>query len=280
MPTAQIKDLTINYEVSGDESAEPVLLVHGFPDSLKLWRHVAPKLADAGYRVIAIDLPGYGDSSIPKDVKEMRVDNIGNIIAEFLDSLSISKVHLIGHDWGAAVSWFFAGAHPDYIKSFTALSVGHPKSYLSAGPEQILKAWYIVLILNEGLAEDLYTADNWSLFKNFLGHGLPLDQYWLSDMQREGRLTAAFNIYRANLMPGDDTSPMKDAASVKSDVLAIFGEDDLSLSYKQMKDSEQYVEGDFKLKSIPKAHHWLPLHNADEITPWIVEFLNEQSKKA
>ena len=85
-----------------------VLLLHGFPDSAELWRHQIPTLVDAGFRVVAPDLRGFGDSGKPADIEAYRVGKSVSDLTKVLDALEIEQANVVGHDWGAGVAWAFA----------------------------------------------------------------------------------------------------------------------------------------------------------------------------
>ena len=108
--------------VDGPEDAPAVLLLHGFPDSSYGWRNVMPLLAE-DHRVYAPDLRGYGGTSAPDDGYDLPT-LAGDVIA-LLDALELEQVHLVGHDWGAAISWEVGGLHPERFHTVTALSVPH-----------------------------------------------------------------------------------------------------------------------------------------------------------
>src|SRR5882672_6584737 len=103
-----------------------VLLLHGFPDDRRLWRYQVGALVDAGFRVIAPDLRGFGDAPRPPDPSSYGISLVIGDLLGILDALSIRKVQLVAHDWGAAVGWRFAADHPDRISRYVALSVGAP----------------------------------------------------------------------------------------------------------------------------------------------------------
>jgi pimeloyl-ACP methyl ester carboxylesterase len=78
----------------------PVLLLHGFPDSHRLWREQVPVLVDTGHRAITPDLPGYGESEAPLDTDAYRMRNLVAVLTDLLDQLGVERVSLVGHDWG------------------------------------------------------------------------------------------------------------------------------------------------------------------------------------
>ncbi len=90
-----------------------LILCHGFPESWYSWRKQIPALAMAGYRVIALDQRGYGDSSSPPDIKDYSHDHLCKDVIAVMDSLNISMATFIGHDWGGVVVWKLAIGYPE-----------------------------------------------------------------------------------------------------------------------------------------------------------------------
>src|SRR4051794_41690099 len=102
-------DVRLHYVTAGD--GFPVVLLHGWPQSWYEWRHVIPGLTDAGFRVIAPDLRGLGESSRPADGYDKKT--VGNDVWRLVhDVLGLSAFHLVGHDWGGPTAFAVAAAHP------------------------------------------------------------------------------------------------------------------------------------------------------------------------
>ena len=114
----------IEYEVTGE--GRPVILLHGFPDSGRLWRHQVPALADAGFQVIVPDLRGYGRSGKPADVEAYSLLLLAADVGAVLADLDVARAHVVGHDWGAALAWGLASLMPGSVDHLVALSVGSP----------------------------------------------------------------------------------------------------------------------------------------------------------
>ncbi|WP_032368302.1 alpha/beta hydrolase [Rhodococcoides fascians] len=100
-----------------------VLLLHGWPESSYAWRHQIPALASAGFRVVAYDGLGYGRSSKPPRIDDYRITEHVAVAAGLVHALGEEKAHLVGHDWGAIVSWTAAWTRPDVFSSVVGLSV-------------------------------------------------------------------------------------------------------------------------------------------------------------
>src|SRR4051812_4895043 len=103
----------IEVDVRGD--GPPVLLLHGWPDSHALWRHQVEALNAAGYRTIAPDLRGFGASDRPLDVDAYGLLSIAGDVLGVLDHLGVARTHVVGHDWGAALSWALAAFAGDRV---------------------------------------------------------------------------------------------------------------------------------------------------------------------
>jgi pimeloyl-ACP methyl ester carboxylesterase len=94
----RVNDVELNVVVQGE--GPDVLLVHGFPDDHTVWRNQIPALVDAGYRVIAVDTRGCGESEIKPREGDYAIDKLVADLVALLDALGIAKVRLVGHDWG------------------------------------------------------------------------------------------------------------------------------------------------------------------------------------
>ena len=181
----------------GPAAGVPVLLLHGWPDTARLWRNQADVLGEAGYRVLAPDLVGRGGSHRPSDVARYRVmASVGDMI-NLLDNAGIEQAHLVGHDWGASVAWAMALTNPHRVHSLTALSVGHPNAWEAGGAEQLRRSWYMFLFQFEGVAEELLVKDDWAMFRALADDHSELTA-WIADLSRPFALTASLNWYRAN----------------------------------------------------------------------------------
>ncbi|XP_030641958.1 bifunctional epoxide hydrolase 2 [Chanos chanos] len=109
-----------HYVEMGD--GPPVLLCHGFPEIWFSWRYQIPALAKEGFRVLAPDLKGYGDSSAPPEIEEYSQEQICKDLVTFLDKMGIPQVTLVGHDWGGVLVWNMALYHPERVRAVVSLN--------------------------------------------------------------------------------------------------------------------------------------------------------------
>ena len=129
--------IELHVATAGPADGKPVVLCHGFPELWYSWRHQITALADAGYRVMAPDLRGYGASSAPKEVTAYGSDQLTADLGGLLDHYGYEQAHFTGHDWGAMVVWEMGRLHPDRVSSLYNMSV--PYSQAPAPPTRDLR---------------------------------------------------------------------------------------------------------------------------------------------
>ena len=103
----------------------PVVLVHGFPELAYSWRHQLPALARAGYHVIAPDMRGYGGSDKPLPVTDYAIRKLIGDIEGLMEAYSIERAVIIGHDWGAMVTWQMSLLAPECMAGLVCLNIPH-----------------------------------------------------------------------------------------------------------------------------------------------------------
>jgi len=250
---------------------QAVILLHGFPDSADLWRNQIPVLVNAGYRVVAPDLRGFGDSEPAAAVEDYLIFNAVADARAIAAALGIGRAHIVGHDFGAGAAWLSATVDAEFVDKLIAISVGHPSTFTRATLPQLRSSWYTFMFQFAGTAEALLQKDNWALFRAWMDdHPDPDDV--IAMMSRPGALTAALNYYRANTRPevwgADLVLP-----AVEVPTLGIWGEGDPFLTEEQMLDSVVAVGGPWRYERIAAAGHWVPLRRPDELNALLLEFL-------
>nr|XP_015207906.1 PREDICTED: bifunctional epoxide hydrolase 2 [Lepisosteus oculatus] len=144
-----------HYVEKGD--GPPVLLCHGFPESWYSWRYQIPALADAGFRVLALDMKGYGDSTAPPDIEEYSQEELCKNLVTFLDKMGIPQVTLVGHDWGGLFVWNMAQCYPERLRAVASLNTPLFPVTPDANPMEKLKSLpifdYQLYFQDPGVAE-------------------------------------------------------------------------------------------------------------------------------
>ena len=277
--SVDLGDVRLNVASAG--SGRPVVLLHGFPDSWRLWRHQIRLLAVTGYRVIAPDLRGFGrsTSSRPLDVADYRMSVLVSDIAGLLDSSGVDRAAVVGHDWGAVLAWQLAGSRPEQVDRLVVVSVGHPAAGVTSGaadPQQ--RSGYLRWFLPPGVAERMLPRDDWRLFRDWGWHGAepntdPDCDRQIADLSRPGALTAGLNWYRANVgSAAAADQPVRAMVPISCPTMGVWSSGDQFLTEAQMTRSEDFVTGPWRYERL-SCDHWIPVHAADELGHLLLDFL-------
>jgi pimeloyl-ACP methyl ester carboxylesterase len=268
MSRVEVNGVGTEYQVTGQGRA--VVLLHGCPDSGRLWRNQGPALAGAGFRVIVPDLRGYGRSDKPEAVEAYALSQIAGDVTAILADLEIDRAHIVGHDWGAALAWALAFFAPDRVDHLVVLSVGHPATFRRT-LEQCEKSWYMLLFQFPGIAERWLAEDNWANLRRWGRH--PDADQVIADLEANGSLTPGLNWYRANVPPGSWTGPPLQLPPVQAPAMGVWSTGDVALTETQMTDSAQNVAGPWRYERLDGPGHWLQLDAPDQLNALLLDFL-------
>jgi pimeloyl-ACP methyl ester carboxylesterase len=144
----------VRFHVAEGGQGEPVVLLHGWPQNWWCWHRVIPGLLEDGWRVLAVDLRGYGWSERTPDGYEK--ENFARDLIALLDVLGHERVRLIGHDWGAMAGFMACIEHPERFERFIALGI--PSPLRDPDPRAALglwRLWYQAVLATPFLGEAL-----------------------------------------------------------------------------------------------------------------------------
>jgi pimeloyl-ACP methyl ester carboxylesterase len=268
MGRVEVNGVGIEYEVTGQ--GRPVVLLHGFPDSGRLWRHQVPALAGAGFQVIVPDLRGYGRSDKPDAVDAYSLMTIAGDVLAVMADLGVAKAHMVGHDWGASLAWAIASLAPASVDHLAVLSVGHPATFRRTF-QQLEKAWYMLLFQFPGIAERWLSDDDWANFRSWARH--PDADQVIAELAASGGLTPGLNWYRANLAPETWAQPPLKLPLVQAPTMGIWSTEDIALTEIQMTDSAENVAGTWRYERLAGPGHWMQLEAPDQVNALLLDFL-------
>jgi pimeloyl-ACP methyl ester carboxylesterase len=268
MGRVEVDGVGIEYEVAGE--GRPVVLLHGFPDSGRLWRHQVPALAAAGFRVVVPDLRGYGRSDQPGPVDAYSLPLLAGDVLAVLAQLEIGTAHVVGHDWGAALAWGLASLVPGQVDHLVTMSVGNPVTFLRT-LEQRQKSWYMLLFQFPGVAERWLTEDGWFNFRAWGGH--PDADQVVADLEATGSLTPGLKWYRANVPPESWVGPPLQLPPVQAPTMGVWSTGDPALTEVQMTDSAENVAGPWRYERLAGPGHWMQLEAPDRVNALLLDFL-------
>nr|XP_004665897.2 bifunctional epoxide hydrolase 2 [Jaculus jaculus] len=151
-------------------SGPPVLLCHGFPETWFSWRYQIPALAQAGFRVIAMDMKGYGESSSPPEIEEYAMEVLCKEMVTFLDKMGIAQAVFIGHDWAGVLVWNMAFFYPERVRAVASLNTPFVQANPKVSAMEIIKTNpnfdYQVYFQEPGVAEAELEQNLTRSFKN------------------------------------------------------------------------------------------------------------------
>jgi pimeloyl-ACP methyl ester carboxylesterase len=257
--------------VSGPDSGEAVILLHGYPQSAASWRETMEWLADQGYRAIAPNLRGYSPGANPPEAGAYSIDQLVGDVTGIADSQRVKRFHLVGHDWGGALAWAVAGAHPDRLLSVTVISTPHTLAMLEAmrTSSQSLRSLYMGFFRIPRVPEAVLG------FAGLRPAGLSLRLFglphasWQRDrtqLLRAGGLRGPLNWYRGAITRSTRIR------RVSVPAMYIWGRHDPALGRRAAELTAKYVTGPYRFEEID-AGHWIVDRNADDLQRLLGEHL-------
>ena len=265
-------------------SGPAVLLLHGFPAYWADWQGQMPALAAAGFRVIAPDLPGYGQSQQLAKVLDYRLPLLAADLAGLISGLGLSRVHVVGHDWGGPLGYCLASQHPELVDRLVVINAPHPAQIPRAlrHPDQLRRSWYALFFQLPWLPEWLVRR---RLAMSFALRGLAVRKDAFSDadverycaaMRLPGVARAALSYYRAAFR-----APAKGPWRVTQRTLLLWGERDLALSARVLLPELARHVPDVRVVRFADAGHWLHHDLPEVVNRQLIDFLSsEQSLEA
>lgn len=272
-----------------DEAGEGdnvALFLHGFPESKHSWRHQLPLLAKLGWRAVAFDQRGYGDSSRPKGVKAYDIEHLMADAGAVFDALGAKRRLLIAHDWGAAVAWAFAMDRVRDLEGLVIMNVPHPGVFaqnIVANPAQRKKSWYIFFFQIPWLPEWVLTARGAeAVGRAFSDMAVDKSRFSEADLAhyrqnalKPGAATAMVNWYRAGARNGMKKWAPGKAPVIDIPTLMIWGEEDTALGIELTEGYEPYVK-DFTLNRLPGVSHWVQQEAPEAVNERLESWLKEK----
>ncbi|XP_057547364.1 uncharacterized protein LOC130825927 [Amaranthus tricolor] len=309
--TIQVNGIKMHVAEKGEEGAPVVLFIHGFPELWYSWRHQILALSALGYRAVAPDMRGYGDTEAPPDPSSYTYFHIVGDLVGLIDELGAHRIFVVGHDWGAVIAWWLCVFRPDKVKALVNLSVAFMPRNPNASMLEMFRAvygddFYICRFQEAGDMEGeieeaggeaikvlrLFTRvdDPGSVIipKGKAFKELPPYPDWLSkddaayynhNFAKSG-FTGGLNYYRATTLNWELTSPWT-GAQVNVPVKFVVGDLDLTYHFPGVKD---YVHQGGMKKDVPNLQevvvlegvgHFLQQEKSDVVTKHIYDFIQK-----
>ncbi len=258
--------LTFDVREAGPADGPVVVLLHGFPQHNDSWDAVVERLTAQGYRCLAPNQRGYSPGARPPRRRDYRIPELVGDLRALIDASGAQKVHLVGHDWGAAVAWAAAAEMPERLKTVSPISVPHPAAFLKSflNSRQGLASYYMYLFQLPRLPEWTMLRRNGRFMSKSLqqaGQTPAVAERDARAMLEPGALTAAINWYRA--MPLSNPRSINQKVSIPT--LYVWSDRDIALLPKAAYDTGGYVTGEYRFEIMPGVSHWIPDEEPDKL---------------
>lgn len=281
--------VTLNVALAGNPANPAVIMLHGFPESHRTWREVAPRLVDSFFLVMP-DQRGFAGSDRPLDAGDYETDELVDDVFALAEALRLREFALVGHDWGGAIAWSAALRNDPPLSRLAIINAPHPVVFqksLIENPEQRAASQYITAFRAPGF-EKAVEAMGWRNFfdKTFSSHvdisKIPEaeKQQYIAEWSQPGGFTAMLNWYRAAKIivpPPGVTVPLPDFLlrafpKVKVPTLVVWGMQDTALLPLQLDGLDSLVEN-LSVVQLPHAGHFAPWEAGEDVARALKPFL-------
>jgi pimeloyl-ACP methyl ester carboxylesterase len=267
------KGLTFDVRDAGPADGPVVVLLHGFPQHNDSWDAVIARLTAQGYRCLAPNQRGYSPGARPPRRRDYRIPELVGDLGALIDASGAQQVHLVGHDWGAAVAWAAAAEMPERLKTVSPVSVPHPAAFIKSftNSRQGLASWYMYFFQLPRVPEWSMKWRNGAMMSKLLqqaGQTPAAAAHDTQAMREPGALTAAINWYRA--MPLSNPRAINQKVSVPT--LYVWSDGDTALMPKSAHNTARYVDGEYRFEILPGVSHWIPDEQPDKLADLLLEW--------
>ncbi|MCF8464782.1 MAG: alpha/beta fold hydrolase [Flavobacteriales bacterium] len=256
----EVNGLTFKVRVAGNPADEPVILLHGWPETSHMWTQLMEKLSTEGYYCIAPDQRGFSPQARPENVKDYDIRLLAGDIIGLADAFGIKNFQLIGHDWGSAIGWAVVALHPQRVKSWTAMSVPHIKAFSDAlrfDKKQKKMSQYMAFFQWRGIPEwFLLKKDRLNLRKTWKKSSPQELQDYLDVIGNKPALKASLGYYRANYKTLKKGKGAEAFGDVSTPTLLLWGKKDIAIGPVGIDGTAQYMKGPYERIDLD-AGHWL-----------------------
>ncbi|MDQ3431065.1 MAG: alpha/beta hydrolase [Actinomycetota bacterium] len=289
-----VNDIELHVREAG--AGPLVVLCHGFPQTSSAWTSQIRALADAGFRVLAPDMRGYGASSRPTDLDAYNVEVISGDLLGLLDLADEQEAIFVGHDLGATMIWHLARAHPTRVRALVALSVPFsppPPIPPTQALRRLLGEDHYLLFFQEPDAPEqallrdvrrtLLTEGGWTRAWA-AGAEVPERPAWLSEHDLLSTIEtftrtgfAGGLAYYRNLDRNWELSQRLAARPVRKPALFISGANDIVRTFAPVEPMRAWVE-DLRVATIPEAGHFVHQQHPEQVDQLLVDFCRKAAR--
>ena len=286
MTTTRMQTNGIELSVTEAGSGYPIVLLHGFPELGFSWRHQLPALADAGFRALAPDLRGYGESDKPTEVEAYGLFTLVDDVIGLLDTAGFAQAALIGHDWGSIIAWTTALTHPDRISRLVSLNVPY-RGWCAGFPttdyiqEHLADRFgYVLMMQQPGVAEAWFASDPAANLRGlYMGGaadpGFLTEEVFDTYLQAfvAGTLAGPANYYR-NIDANHAATAHLENAPVEVRTMMVAADSDPVLPVSLTEGMDRWVP-DLRIEVVAECGHWTQQERPTRVNELLVDFLGD-----
>ena len=250
-----------------------VVFLHGFPEFWYSWRNQIPALIRAGFRTIAVDLRGYGESSKPHNIDDYRLDAIVGDVAGLIVQSGDAPCAVVGHDWGGLVAWFLPMMHPAVVSRLVVMNTPHPVPFareMKCNRSQRVRMIYQLFMQPPVLPEILLRFVLPSIMRraaNMTEEELRIyEEAW---RPREARRAMA-NYYRSVRRQRKTLRSLVRPIDIPT--MLIWGEREPVFTPGTTLHFEEYVPN-LRIVRVPEARHFVQTDAPDVVNKALIDFL-------
>lgn len=273
MPMREIQANGLTFLARELGQGTPVLLLHGFPETSRMWVPLMEHLAGAGFHCLAPDQRGYSPGARPLDPAEYTRRHLAGDVFGWLDAMGWERAHLIGHDWGGGAGWAALELAPQRALSWVPMATPHLSGFgktIRDNPDQQQKSGYMQFFRQPGgVAEAALSANDFRALRRLYKDTHRQDEVdeYISVFAQNGALTGALNWYR-----GVDLGEPLEFGPVATPTLHIWGKTDVAIGREATEATRQYMTGPYELLELD-CGHWIVQEALDQIVGPIVAHL-------
>jgi len=260
-----------------------VLCLHGFPESSISWRYQFQPLAQAGYRVWAPDLRGYGGTTRPIGLEPYSIESLLEDVSGLLTAAGTSQAILVGHDWGGIIAWYYALRHPERVKALVILNAPHPACFEREIRHwrQLHRSWYMGMFQIPWLPEAILSMSQGYMIEKIFERMTIHREYMpdeIVEVYRQqacapGALTAMLNYYRAALRGGGALRQRTlGYPTIDIPTLVIWGLQDHALGAHNLDELNRVVSN-LTVVTLADAGHFVHEDHPDHVTTQLITWL-------
>jgi len=257
--TIGVGELSFTVDMAGPKDGVPVLLLHGFPETRRMWAPLVDTLGAAGYRAIAPDQRGYSAGARPRATEAYATEHLLADALGLMDALGCPRFHQVGHDWGGQLSWLLAAHHSERLISLTVASRPHPAAFVRAMREdaaQTERSRHHRSFQEAAAVTRMRAAELKPLRQAMETQAVPpasVEDY-IATLLQPGGIEGAMNWYRAGVGAG---LRLADTPPVGLPTLYVWGRNDATVGQRAAELTAEYVTGPYTFAPVDEGTHFV-----------------------